>query len=72
LRREHDDESGNTRHDDTGQRHGRRGNAGRIASIAIGMLRGKLASRCPRAKRPMRQINAPNFFSAVRRIMPLV
>src|SRR5882672_8383478 len=36
--REHDDESGDARHDATGQRHGRRGNAGRIARIAIGLL----------------------------------
>jgi hypothetical protein len=39
LRREHDDESGNARHDGAGQRHGRRGNAGRIACIAIRLLR---------------------------------
>ena len=32
MRREHDDESGNARHDGTGQCHGRRGNAGRIAA----------------------------------------
>jgi hypothetical protein len=30
MRREHDDESGNSWHDGTGQCHGRRGNAGRI------------------------------------------
>jgi hypothetical protein len=30
--RGYNDESGNARHDDTGQRHGRRGNAGRIAA----------------------------------------
>jgi hypothetical protein len=40
MRREHDDESGNSRHDGAGQRHGRRSNTGRIASsIAIGLLR---------------------------------
>jgi hypothetical protein len=39
LRRERDDEPGNARNDGTGQRHGRCGNAGRIASIAIGLLR---------------------------------
>jgi hypothetical protein len=39
LRRKHDDEPGDARHDDTGQRHGRRGNAGRIACIAIRLLR---------------------------------
>jgi hypothetical protein len=39
LRREHDDEPGDARHDDTGQRHGRRGNAGRITCIAIGLLK---------------------------------
>jgi hypothetical protein len=49
LRREHDDESGDARHDGAGQRHGRRGNARRIASIAIWLLTGKLASRRPRA-----------------------
>jgi hypothetical protein len=32
LRRKHDDESDNARHDGTGQQHGRRGNAGRIAA----------------------------------------
>jgi hypothetical protein len=32
MRREHDDESGDIRHDGTGQCHGRRGNAGRIAA----------------------------------------
>jgi hypothetical protein len=41
MRREHDDESGNARHDGTGQRHGRRGNAGRSAA---GLLTGQLAS----------------------------
>jgi hypothetical protein len=49
LRREHDDESGDARHDGASQRHGRRGNARRIASIAIWLLTGKLASRRPRA-----------------------
>jgi hypothetical protein len=38
LRRERDDESGNARHDDTGQRHGRRGNARRVACITIRLL----------------------------------
>jgi hypothetical protein len=32
MRREHDDEFGDARHDGTGQRHWRRGNAWRIAS----------------------------------------
>jgi hypothetical protein len=32
MRREHDDESGDIRHDGTGQRHRRLGNAGRIAA----------------------------------------
>ena len=41
LRREHDDESGDARHDGAGQRHGCRGNAGCIAGIPIGLLRGK-------------------------------
>jgi hypothetical protein len=73
LRREHDDESGNARHDGAGQRNGSRGNAGRIASsIAIGLLRGKFASRRPRAKRPMHQINAPNFFQPSGEFMSLV
>jgi hypothetical protein len=31
MRREHDDESGDARHNATGQRHRRRGNARRIA-----------------------------------------
>jgi len=35
MRREHDDESGNARHDGTGQRHGRRGNAGRIGTARL-------------------------------------
>jgi hypothetical protein len=48
LRREHDDESGNAGHDDTGKRHGRRGNAGRIAS-SIGLLTGK--TRFPTSSR---------------------
>jgi hypothetical protein len=39
MRREHDDESGDARHDGTGQRHWRRGNAGRIAS---GLLTGSV------------------------------
>ena len=38
LRREHHDESGNAQHDGACQCHGRRGNAGRIACIAIGLL----------------------------------
>jgi hypothetical protein len=38
MRREHDDESGNARHDGTGQRHRRRGNPGRIAT---GLLTGR-------------------------------
>jgi hypothetical protein len=37
MRRRHDDESGDARHDGTSQRHGRCGNAGRIAA---GLLTG--------------------------------
>jgi two-component system OmpR family response regulator len=51
MRREHDDESGNARHDGAGQRHGRRGNAGRIAA---GLLTGELAS--PRFARNGRSV----------------
>jgi hypothetical protein len=46
LRRERDDESDNARHDGTGQRHGRGGNARRIACIAIGLLTEEIASGC--------------------------
>ena len=35
MRREHDDESGGARHDDSGQRHRRRRNTGRIATIGL-------------------------------------
>jgi hypothetical protein len=49
LRREHDDESVNARDDGTGQRHRRRGNAGRIASIATRLLR---EARFPRPHAP--------------------
>jgi hypothetical protein len=35
MRREHDDESGNARHDGTGQRHGRGGNPGRIVAARL-------------------------------------
>jgi hypothetical protein len=45
MRREHDDESGNARHDGAGQCHGRRGNAG---CIAAGLLTGELASQASR------------------------
>jgi hypothetical protein len=38
VRREHDNESGDARHHGPGQRHGRSGNAGRIACIAAGLL----------------------------------
>jgi hypothetical protein len=38
MRREHDDESGDTRHDATGQRHGCSGDTRRIARIPIGLL----------------------------------
>ena len=48
MRRERDDESRNTRHDGTSQRHGRGGNTGRIPA---GLLKGELAPQCPRAKR---------------------
>jgi hypothetical protein len=41
MRREHDDVPGNTRHDDTGQCHGRRGNAGRIAAGLLERFRAK-------------------------------
>jgi hypothetical protein len=44
MRREHDDESGNARHDGAGQRHRRRGNAGRIAAGLL-MARKCCASR---------------------------
>jgi hypothetical protein len=40
MRREHDDESGDIRHDGTGQRHGRRGNPGRIGSARLLMETG--------------------------------
>jgi hypothetical protein len=47
LRRERDHELGDAGHHGTGQRHRRRGNAGRIASsIAVGLLTG----RPPRAR----------------------
>jgi hypothetical protein len=39
MRREHDDESVDARHDGPGQRNRGRGNAGRNARIAIGLLR---------------------------------
>jgi hypothetical protein len=55
VRREHDDESGDARHDAPGQRHGRSGNAGRIACVAIGLLSRKPASRRPRVKRYMQR-----------------
>jgi hypothetical protein len=42
VRREHDDDSGDARHDGAGQCHRRRGNARRI--VAVGLLRRKLAS----------------------------
>jgi hypothetical protein len=35
MRRERDDESGGARHDDSGQRHRRRRNTGRIAAIGL-------------------------------------
>jgi hypothetical protein len=35
MRRKHDNESDDIRHDGTGQRHGRRGNAGCIASARL-------------------------------------
>ena len=35
MRREHDDEFGDARHDATGQRHGRSGYAGRIAAVGL-------------------------------------
>jgi hypothetical protein len=35
MRREHDDESGDVRHDDARQRYWRRGNAGRIGSTRL-------------------------------------
>jgi hypothetical protein len=39
MRREHDDVSGNTRHDGSRQCHWRRGNAGRIAARLLNALR---------------------------------
>ena len=42
MRGEQDDESGNAGHEGTGQRHGRRSNAGRIAA---GLLTGQNPSR---------------------------
>jgi len=39
MRRERDHESGDARHDGTCQRHGRRGDPGPIAGIAIGLLK---------------------------------
>jgi hypothetical protein len=45
MRREHDDVSGDARHHGTGQRHGRRGNAGRIAA---GLLTGRKRRLEPR------------------------
>jgi hypothetical protein len=45
MRREHDDVSGNAWDDGTGQRHGRRGNAGRITA---GLLTGRNHRREPR------------------------
>jgi hypothetical protein len=53
LRRERDDESVNAaRHDGTGQRHGRRGNAGRIASIAVRLLSERSLSERPSGPTP--------------------
>jgi hypothetical protein len=62
MRREHDDESGDApRHDGTGQRHGRRGNAGRIASpIAIGLLR---ANSLPDALAQKRRLDFNTLFN---------
>jgi hypothetical protein len=61
VRREHDDESGNPRHDGTGQRDGRRGNAGRIAScIAIGLLR---ANSLPDALAQKRRLDFNTLFN---------
>jgi hypothetical protein len=57
LRRERDNEFGNAGHDGAGQRHGRRGNAGRIAcSIAVWLLRRNSLPDAPRAKWPMRRM----------------
>jgi hypothetical protein len=53
LCREHDDESGNAGHDGTGQRHRCRGNAGRIARIAIRLLTRKTSLPRAFARRPM-------------------
>ena len=53
MRRKHDDESRNAWHD-AGQRHGRGGNARRIAA---GLLMGELAPPISSRKTPMRQIN---------------
>jgi hypothetical protein len=48
MRREHHDESGNAWHDGTSQRHGRCGNAGRLA--APGLLTGEFAFPTPSRK----------------------
>jgi hypothetical protein len=45
MRREHDDESGDARHDGAGQRNGSHRDTRRIVSISVGLLTGKLASR---------------------------
>jgi hypothetical protein len=47
MRGEHDDESGNVRHDGTGQRHGRRDNAGRIAAGLLTEKKLRRASELP-------------------------
>jgi hypothetical protein len=47
--REQDDEPGDARHDGTGQRHGRRGDAGRIA---VGLLTGPILEPDPRTVVP--------------------
>jgi hypothetical protein len=61
MRREYDDESGNPRHDGTGQRHGRRSHAGRIASsIAIGLLR---ANSLPDALAQKRRLDFNTLFN---------
>jgi hypothetical protein len=54
LRRKHDDESDNARHDGTGQQHGRRGNAGRIAA---GLLTGN-SSPSPNSSKPSSEFSS--------------
>ena len=65
MRREHDDVSGSARHDGTGQRHRRRGNAGRIAA---GLLTRKTSRLTDTTKGGFR----PPFVVAIARISAAV